>query len=99
MAGALRRCAQLLRRNWPLPLLSALLEDRDGRFHEQAHQRCGEVPLVGVLGDDVEPVDGEETVRAEHDADEHGATDGEAQLTAHLPDDVRSTLDAPTSER
>ena len=49
----------VLRRNLPFPLLSSFPVDRDGRFHEQAHERRRQIPLVGVLGDDVEPIDGE----------------------------------------
>ena len=59
-----------------------LLENGDGRFAEEAHERRGEVPFVGVLGDDVEPVDREEAVSGEHHANEDGARDREA-FAAH----------------
>jgi len=76
------RATRSLRRDSPFPLLSAFLENCDGCFHQEAHERRGQVPLVGVLRDDVEPVDGEEAVCGEHHANEDGARDGEA-FAAH----------------
>ena len=72
----------VLRRDWPFPFLSTFLENCNGRFHQQTHQRRAQIPLGGVFGHDVQPVDGEQTVRGKHHANEDGAKDGEA-FSAH----------------
>ena len=84
------KCFGVSKCNWPFPLLSAFPVDGDRRFHQQAHQRRGQVPLVGILRDDIQTVDGEETVNGEHHPNEDGARDREA-FAAH------DTLRRPTA--
>jgi len=71
-----------LRDGRPFPLLSTLPVDGNGRFHQQAHQRCRQVPFVRILRHVVEMVDGEQTVCGEQNPNEDGARDGEA-FAAH----------------
>ena len=57
----------------PFPLLPTLLVDGDDGFEEEAEERRRDVPVLGVVGGDVQSPDGHETVNREENSNEDGA--------------------------
>lgn len=76
----------------PLPVLSALLVERDGCFEDESKERHRQIPVFGVVRDYVEAPDGEDAVGREHHADGDGTCNCEASHCTASPTASSSSI-------